>query len=280
MCGGKAGPSVVGLISSHLRNKEDYSMTWTIRSTRSTLLAVTLVGALLSLPLTSFGNAPATSDASARLDKKQYQNVKVSVDQGVATLTGTVDLYANKDDAEKRVRKAKGVTAVHNLIEVAGPTISDQELQAKLQEKLTYDRVFYGNTFDAIGVTVKNGAVTLGGHAHNFFNRNSAVDLVRYFPGVKDFIDELQVDPISVFDDRTRIQVAHAIYGYPFFSKYAMNPAKPIRISVQNGNVTLYGVVDSQADKDVATLRANSVFGVFNVKNFLYIAPPDTTRKN
>ena len=44
-------------------------------------------------------------------------------------------------------------------------------------------------------------------------------------------------------------------------NKYAIDPAKPIRITVVNGNVTLTGVVDSQADKDVANIRANSVPG-------------------
>jgi osmotically-inducible protein OsmY len=55
------------------------------------------------------------------------------------------------------------------------------------------------------------------------------------------------------------------------FTKYAINPAKPIRISVQNGNVGLYGNVDTQADKDVASLRANGVPGVFSVKNYLQV---------
>jgi osmotically-inducible protein OsmY len=56
------------------------------------------------------------------------------------------------------------------------------------------------------------------------------------------------------------------------FTKYAIDPVKPIRISVQNGNVGLYGQVDSQADKDVAYLRANGVPGVFSVKNYLDVA--------
>jgi osmotically-inducible protein OsmY len=55
-------------------------------------------------------------------------------------------------------------------------------------------------------------------------------------------------------------------------NKYAINPAKPIRISVQNGNVELYGVVDSKADKDTANIRANGVPGVFSVKNYLEVA--------
>jgi hypothetical protein len=73
-------------------------------------------------------------------------------------------------------------------------------------------------------------------------------------------------------DDQTRLQVARAIYGYPSLNKYAIDPAKPIRISVQNGHVELYGVVDSEADKNTAGIRANGVPGIFSVKNYLQVA--------
>ena len=86
----------------------------------------------------------------SKLNKSQFKNVKVDVQNGVATLSGTVDLYEYKMDADKRVHKVKGVNAVRNDIEVAGPNVSDQELRAKLGEKLAYDRVGYGNVFDAI----------------------------------------------------------------------------------------------------------------------------------
>jgi osmotically-inducible protein OsmY len=217
-------------------------------------------------------DSSSSTDAAERLNKKQYHGVKVSVDQGIATLTGTVDLYENKADAEKRVRKAKGVTAVRNLIEVAGSTVSDQELLAKLQEKLAYDRVGYGNTFNAITVSVDNGVVTLGGHARTDVDKDSALTLVSTYPGVKDVVGEIEVDPASMLDDQARMQVARAIYGFPSLNKYAIDPAKTIRISVQNGHVELYGTVDSQADKDTAFIRANGVPGVFSVKNYLQVA--------
>ena len=66
--------------------------------------------------------------------------------------------------------------------------------------------------------------------------------------------------------------MARAIYGFPSLNKYAIDPAKTIRISVQNGHVELYGTVDSQADKDTAFIRANGVPGVFSVKNYLQVA--------
>jgi len=197
--------------------------------------------------------------------------VKVTVNNGTATLTGTVDLYIYKAEAVNRVKKVNGIAAVHDLIDVAGPTIPDQVLQDKLQEKLAYDRVFYGNAFNAISLGVQNGVVTLGGHALSLNSRDSALGLVSTYPGVKGLVDEMQVDPVSFIDNGIRLRVYRAIYGYPVFTKYAINPVKPIRISVQNGNVELYGSVDSQADKDVASLRANTVPGVFSVKNFLQV---------
>ncbi len=252
-------------------------MTRTMRTTRFALLTATLAGTFCGYPQGSFAAAQpldsgATAQAAARLNKKEFREVKVTENHGIVTLTGTVDLYAYKADADKRVRKASGVTAVHNLIAVAGPTIPDQELEDKLRDKLAYDRVFYGNAFNAITVSAQNGAVTLGGHALSYFSRNSALDLVDYYPGVKDVYDKIQVDPVSFFDNRIRMQVFRAVYGYPTLNRYAIDPAKPIRISVQNGHVELFGMVDTQNDKDTAFIRANAVPGVFEVKNYLQVA--------
>src|SRR6202044_3896020 len=119
-------------------------------------------------------------------------------------------------------------------------------------EKLEYDRVGYGNVFNAITLTVQNGVVTLGGHARTDVDKDSAMSLVSTYPGVKDAIDNIDVDPVSIMDDQARLAVARAIYGYPSLNKYAIDPAKPIRISVQNGHVELYGVVDTESDKDTA----------------------------
>jgi osmotically-inducible protein OsmY len=246
-------------------------MTNKTSATRSFTLAAILFMALFSLSL-HLSAADLGSDAAARLNKKQYRDVKVTVNNGTATLTGTVNLYVYKADAVKRVSKVNGIAAVHDLIEVAGPTVPDQVLQDKLQEKLAYDRVFLGNAFNAISLGVQNGVVTLGGHALSINSHDSALGLVATYPGVKDVVDEMRIDPVSLIDDRIRVGVYRAIYGYPIFTKYAINPAKPIRISVENGNVELYGQVDSQADKDAAYIRANAVPGVFSVKNYLDVA--------
>jgi len=254
------------------------------RKTGSKIASVTLaglaLGTLLSLPQASFAAPQSTAAAqgdespaaAAKLDKKQFQNVKVTVENGIATLTGTVNLYYDKAEAAKRVQKVKGVTAVRNQIVVAGPEVSDAQLEAKLLNKLEYDRVGYGNAFNAISLSVQNGVVTLGGHARTDVDRDSAIGLVSTYPGVKGVVQQISVDPVSIMDDHLRLAVARTVYSYPSLSKYAMDPGKPIRISVQNGNVELYGVVDNKADSEVAYLRANSVPGVFSVKNYLQVA--------
>jgi osmotically-inducible protein OsmY len=207
------------------------------------------------------------------LNKSEFKGVQVDVQNGVAKLTGTVDVFDTKEDADKRVHRVKGLKAVDNEIEVAGPAVSDSELQQKLVKAIEYDRVGYGTTpFNAISVNVQDGVVTLSGHAYGPVDADSAVGVASNMKGVRDVINDIQVDPVSPMDDRIRIATYRAIYGFPSLNKYAIDPAKTIRISVQNGNVTLYGVVDSQADKDAAGIRANSVPGVFHVTNDLQVA--------
>jgi osmotically-inducible protein OsmY len=273
-------------------------MTTKIGRSKAAFLAAALAGSLLSLPQISLAMAGGStavatgaqdqssevvSAAQSKLNKSQFKNVQVNIDaNGIAALTGSVDLFEYSVDAQKRVSKAKGVHAVRNEIQVAGPSVPDQELQNKLAEKLEYDRVGYGTTaFNAISIAVQNGAVTLAGHAYNYVDRDSALALVSTYPGVKDVVNEIEVDPTSIMDDQTRVRVARAIYGYPSLNKYAIDPGKPIRISVQNGHVELFGTVDSQADKQVAFIRANGVPGVFSVKNFLQVAgQQNETRQN
>lgn len=254
---------------------------------RTAAITAILAGALGLLPLTAW-TAPAQDDSNLgsqiqkKLDKKQFNNVKSTVDgDGIVTLTGSVDLYEYKADAERRASKVKGVKGVRDQIQVAGPNVSDQELQQKLVEKLQYDRVGYGNLFNAISVNVQDGVVTLGGHARTYVDRDSALALVSTFPGVKGVNDDVEVDPTSIMDDQTRMAVARAVYGYPALNKYAIDPAKPIRISVQNGHVELAGVVDSKSDRDMAGIRANTVPGVFSVKNDLQVAgQPQQSERN
>jgi hyperosmotically inducible protein len=245
------------------------------------LMAVVLLFAAPARTMAQGGSNVAQNDAQIQtdvmkaLDNKRFKDVKASVRNGVVTLTGTVDLYSAKLDADNRAHHRKNVKGVENQIEVAGPAVEDATLRDKLAEKLAYDRVGYGTTaFNAFTIGVQNGVVTLGGTAYGPSDKDSAISLVQNFPGVKDVVDNIEVAPVSPMDDRIRLAEARAIYGFPQLNKYAIDPAKPIRITVVNGNVTLSGVVDSQADKDVANIRANGVSGVFKVVNNLEVVGP------
>jgi hyperosmotically inducible periplasmic protein len=244
------------------------------------VLALVLGASVSALPYAVAAAQPAQNDTNLQaevinkaLNKPNLKGVQATTHDGVVTLTGTVPLFALKQEADKRTQKIKGVQAVSNEIQVAGPNFPDSVLEAKLAKAIAYDRVGYGTTpFNAISVQVQDGTATLGGFAYGPVDAASAIALAEYTPGVKNVVNEVRVDPVSPRDDRSRMQLFRTIYGSSTLSKYAMDPAKPIRISVQNGNVTLYGVVDNQMDKDVAGIRANSVPGIFKVTNDLKVA--------
>jgi osmotically-inducible protein OsmY len=250
-----------------------------------TLLAATLLYSpatrVFAAPLPAQGDADSKqqADLDKALSKKQFANVHGSIQNNVVTLTGTVDVYDDKESADRKAHHIKGIKSVDNEIQVNAPAISDAALQQKLVKAIEYDRVGYGTTaFNAIAVEVQNGVVTLGGHAYGPVDADSAVSVASNMKGVRDVINDIQVDPTSPMDDRIRIQAFRTIYGFPSLNKYAIDPAKPIRISVANGNMTLYGVVDSEADKEAAGLRANSVPGVFKVINNLQVANQPGTK--
>jgi len=226
------------------------------------------------LPLSSQNDSSLQAEVTSKaLNKPKLQNVEASLHDGVVTLTGSVEVFNLKEEADKRTHRIKGVKAVLNNIEVTNPDIPDSLLQEKLVKAISYDRTSYGTTaFNAIAVTVRNGAVTLTGHAYRSIDADSAEAITANTPGVKDVVNKIEVDPLSPMDDRIRIQVFRSVYGFPSLNKYANDPEKPIRISVQSGNVTLYGAVDSQADKDAANIRATGVPGVFTVTNKLQVA--------
>ncbi|HEX4650148.1 MAG TPA: BON domain-containing protein [Granulicella sp.] len=223
----------------------------------------------------SANDAQIQADVLKSLSNKRFSNVKVTVANGIVTLGGTVDVYSDKQDADNRAHHRRNVLGVENVIKVAGPEVEDETLRDKLAAKLAYDRVGYGTTaFNALTISVQNGVVTLGGVAYGPPDRDSAISLVSNYPGVKDVIDNIEVAPVSPMDDRIRIAEARAIYGASRLNRYSLDPAKPIRITVVNGNVTLSGVVDNVGDKDVAGIRANTVSGVFKVTNNLQVASP------
>ncbi len=244
-------------------------------------LAVTFTGTLALLVLLSMTAMASTGRYDQQIqqtvsqkihDAKQLQSVSSSVEDGIVTLTGTVGLYQDKLDAAKKVKKLANVSGVRNDIEVAGTTVSDGQLQQKLARQLAYDRVgYYDNTFNYLALDVKNGVVTLDGDTVNDVAKDSALAIVARTPGVKDVVSQVNVLPVSRFDDSIRVRTARAIYRDSVLGRYASDPVHPIRIVVDNGHVTLYGTVESAMDKTIAGMRANAVPGAFSVENKLVV---------
>jgi len=239
-----------------------------------------LMAGLLSVaPAMMASTTPAgASDAKieAQLTQKfgpkpEWKNVQTTVENGTVTLTGTVDSYKQKIEAEKLARKSsREVRGVRNLIEVAGTSVPDAELQQKLARSLAYDRVGYlDSPFNVLTLAVKNGVVTLGGEVADYPAYSDALATVANTKGVKDVVNEVKVAPVSNYDDSLRFREYRAIYGDAVLTRYAMDPAKPIRILVNNGHVALYGTVDNRTDAQIAGMRARQVFGAFSVENHL-----------
>jgi hyperosmotically inducible protein len=260
-------------------------MNITSRLGRLNILAITLATAIFAYsPFCRATDAQKIHDAAAAVKAKlhgsEFKNVQVSVDkEGMVTLSGTVPVYEDKVDADRKAHNTNGVVAVRNEIQVGGANLSDSEIEKKLGPELATNGEGYGSIFDAILMHVQNGVVTLSGHAHDYPNRDAAVGLASTTPGVKEVIDDIKVDPVSQTDWQIRMAVARAIYSYPALEKYAVNPIRPIRISVQNGNVELYGTVANRQDKQLAYMRTETIPGVFSVKNFLTVQGQEDQKK-
>jgi osmotically-inducible protein OsmY len=245
------------------------------KSILSSFLLVGLLSASLFAQTSSAGRNDATIQTSVtkKLDDNQkFKNVKSNVEDGIVTLTGTVDLYQDKLDAAKSAKKQKNVNGVRNLIEVAGPAVSDARLHEELSKKLYYDRVgWYDSAFNYYTLTVKDGVATIGGQTYNEVGRDSALAIAYRMPGVKDVVSELKVSPVSMFDDNLRRRTVRALYGDSALGKYAVDPARPIRIIIDGGHVSLYGEVISAMDKQIAGMRVGQIPGVFSVENNLVV---------
>ena len=206
---------------------------------------------------------------------KEFKNVQATVQDGVINLNGTVNLLSDKEKLEHKMRDKDHVQGIRDNVQVSGEqgqSVSDAQLREKLADKLRYDRVGYGITFDSINLGVQNGIVTLSGSVLDEPSHASALAIVENTPGVKGVVDNIQVQPASPMDDDLRIRLARAIYGEPTLQKYWLDPQKPIRIVVDRGHVTLAGVVDNQMDKQIAETRAKEVPNVFSVDNKLVVA--------
>ena len=130
---------------------------------------------------------------------------------------------------------------------------------------------FYG-VFDNLAYKVSpDGTVTLIGQVSRPTLKSDAENVVKRIEGVERVDNQIKVLPASPNDDRIRRAVYNAIYRNDVLSQYALRAVPPIHIIVDNGNVTLEGVVARQMDKQIAEIQAKGVPGAFSVTNNLKV---------
>jgi len=130
----------------------------------------------------------------------------------------------------------------------------------------------YYNVFDNLEYRVDpSGVVTLSGQVTQPILKSDAEHAVKKISGVSQVIDNIQVLPLSPMDNQIRRAEYRAIFGFGSLYRYGMGAIPSIHIIVDNGHVTLVGVVDNEADKNMANIRANGVPGVFSVTNDLRV---------
>jgi hyperosmotically inducible protein len=129
----------------------------------------------------------------------------------------------------------------------------------------------YYDVFDNLAYKVDGGTVTLYGQVTRPTLKDSAERVVKDIEGVERVENQIEVLPPSPTDDRIRIATYRAIYGHSALQRYGFGAVPPIHIIVKSGNITLEGVVDNEADKNIAGIQARSVPGVFSVTNNLQV---------
>jgi hyperosmotically inducible protein len=131
---------------------------------------------------------------------------------------------------------------------------TDTQIAAKVAHEMRmYSRY---TIWDNVAVRVREGDVELTGQVSQPFKKADLGRLAQRVAGVRSVTNQLEVLPTSFFDDRLRLQIARAIYRDPVLSRYAIQSVPPIHIIVDNGHVTLEGVVNNDMEKNVAGMRA------------------------
>ncbi|MFI5116710.1 MAG: BON domain-containing protein [Terriglobales bacterium] len=162
----------------------------------------------------------------------------------------------------------------------ANETLSP-ESQDRLVREVRHELIMlpYYGVFDTLSFRIEGRTVILDGQVVQPVVRSDAEDSVKHIEGVEKVVNNIEVLPPSPMDDRIRRAVYRSIYSYGPLFKYGGMAVPPIHIIVKGGRVTLDGVVDSEADKNLAGMRANQVPGTFQITNNLRVVPSGGKKK-
>lgn len=190
--------------------------------------------------------------------------VGVTVNEGVVTLTGHLDTYAEKVAAKRSAERVSGVKAIAVEIDVIPAGIhqrSDTEIALAVEHALSWNTSV---PQDRVKVTVEKGWVTLTGDLDWNFQRRAVERMVRPLKGVVGITDNIQLKTLPIpLKLQERIQEA--------LTRQAMREARRIEVSVEGSEVTLRGHVHSWAEKNAAEGATWSAPGVVRVNNQLTV---------
>lgn len=153
--------------------------------------------------------------------------------------------------------------------DIANSTATQTNLEKKVRHNLVM-LPYYG-VFDHLQFQVDGDRVILSGEVTRPVLKDDAQNVLKSIEGVNHVTNNIKVLPLSRFDDEIRLREYRAIFSQAPLSRYAMGADPSIHIIVDNGHVTLVGVVDNKVDASMANLVANTVPGVFSVTNNLRV---------
>lgn len=145
--------------------------------------------------------------------------------------------------------------------------------EARVVQEVRHELVLlpYYSVFDNLAFKVEGDKVTLLGQVTRPTLKSDAEARVKKIEAVSSVDNQIEVLPLSPNDDRLRLALFRAIYSAPPLQRYSLQAVPPIHIIVKNGHVSLEGVVDSEADKNLAGIQAKGVPGAFSVTNKLQV---------
>jgi hyperosmotically inducible protein len=160
-----------------------------------------------------------------------------------------------------RLMLAAALVAAGSAMASTDQTPPAGDNDAQIAQKVVHEIRMYPRytIFDNVNVKVHDGEVDLVGQVSQPFKKGDMGRLAQHVAGVRSVTNEIQVLPTSLFDDRLRLQIARSIYRDPSLSRYAIQAIPPIHVIVDNGHVTLEGVVNNDMEKTIAGIRASQV---------------------